>query len=101
MPFTIVTPIIITPIIVQFTNRRVRNAVYAAHKMLSQKLPNVYVNEHFVKSHTMLLREARQLVKAKQLQGAWTSNGIVYIRLPGLPDSKPIRVDDMRDLPTG
>lgn len=89
------------PIIVRFTNRRARNAVYGARKSLAGKKPSVYINEHLTQHRSFILRDARQLVKAKKLQGAWTNNGIVYIKLSNLPDSRPIRVDDAKDLPRG
>ena len=48
-----------------------------------------------------VFREARQLVKTKKLQGAWTASGIVYVKLSNLPDSRPIRVEEINDLPRG
>ena len=52
-------------IIVRFTNRRARDAVYNARKALTRRNLNVYVNEHLIKSRSVVLREARKLVKAK------------------------------------
>lgn len=88
-------------IIVRFTNRRARNAVYHARKTLATRKPGVYINEHLIKSRAVVLSEARKLVKAKKLQGAWTFNGAVFIRLSDLPDSRPIRVESIKDLPRG
>jgi hypothetical protein len=89
------------PIIVRFSNRRSRNAVYSARKALAGQKPAIYINEHLTKRRAVLLREARQLVKAKKLQGAWSANGNIFIRLSDLPTSRPLRVNDMSDLPRG
>jgi hypothetical protein len=89
------------PIVVKFTNHRARNAVYAARKTLAQNKSGVYINEHLIQRRATLYREARLLVKAKKLQGAWTSGGVVFIKLSNLPDSRPIRVDEICDLPRG
>ena len=89
------------PLIVRFTNRRTRNAVFAARKSLALKLPGVYINEHLLPARALLLKEARQLVKSKKLEGAWSSNGCVYIKILNLPNSKLIKVNDLKDLPRG
>jgi hypothetical protein len=89
------------PIIVKFTNRRARNAVFGARKSLANHQPRIFINEHLIKSRAELLSKARQLVKAKKIQSAWTNNGQIFIRLSDLPDSRPIRIDDLKDLPSG
>ena len=61
----------------------------------------MFINEHLIQRRAVVFREARALVKAKKLEGTWTVNGIVYIKLSGLPDSKPIRVEQLSDLPRG
>ena len=87
------------PIIVRFSSRRTRNNVYAARKCLKNHEPRIFINEHLIKERSDLLRQARLLVKNKQLQGAWTSNGIVYIRVSDLPGTHPKRIDSVSDLP--
>jgi len=52
------------PLVVRFTNRRARNAVYAARKSLASYKPTVYINEHLTKERASLFREARLLVKS-------------------------------------
>ena len=89
------------PMIVRFTSRRARNAVYRARKSLAQSRSSVFINEHLTANRAALFREARLLVKNKKLQGAWTSNGAVYIRLSDLPDSRPLLVSSLSDLPRG
>jgi hypothetical protein len=89
------------PLIVRFTNRRARNAVYAARKTLASHRPAVFINEHLTKDRSAIFREARLLVKNKKLQSAWTQNGAIFIKLSDLPDSRPIRVDSASDLPRG
>ena len=89
------------PLIVRFTNRRTRNAVFAARKSLASKMPGVYINEHLLPTRAALLKEARQLVKNKKLEGAWSSNGCVYVKIANLPNSRPVKVNDLKDLPRG
>ena len=59
-------------IIVRFTNRRARDAVYNARKALKRRNLNVYVNEHLIKSRSVVLGEAKKLVKAKKLDQQWS-----------------------------
>jgi hypothetical protein len=89
------------PIIVRFANRRSRNAVYAARKTLRQSCPGAYVNEHLTQENAALFRTARQLIKSKKIQRAWTTNGNVFIKISDMPGTVPIRVNDMKDLPQG
>ena len=89
------------PLIVRFTNLRARNAVYAAKKTLASHKPAVYINEHLTKDRATLFHQARDLMKRKMIQGAWTHNGSVFIKLSNLPDSRPIRVNCVADLPRG
>ena len=89
------------PILVWFSNRRARNAMYQARKQLKSLRSDVYINEHLIKSRAVVLSEARKLVKSQKLEGAWTSNGVVFIRISGLPNSRPIKADSLKDLPTG
>ena len=63
--------------------------------------PGVYINEHLTPGRSGLLREARKLVKEDKLAGAWSMNGAIFVRLSDLPDSRPKRVSDVKDLPSG
>ena len=89
------------PVIVRFTTRRVRNAVFGARKSLKAKGVRVFINEHLTSSRAKVFGEARKLVKEKRLEGAWTNNGAVFIRLSGLPNSRPKKVELINDLPHG
>lgn len=89
------------PIIVRFASRRARNAVFSARMILKTKQPGVYINEHLTPGRAGVLREGRKLVKERKLSGAWSKNGVVYIKLSDLPDCRPKRVNDIKDLPRG
>ena len=65
------------PIVVKFTKRKSRDAVYRARLQLKNVSPRVYINEHLSADNATLYQQARQLVKAKGLVSAWTMNGIV------------------------
>lgn len=88
------------PILVRFANRKVRDRVYAARKSLKTSSPGTFINEHLSADTSQLFRRARQLCKQKSIHSAWTSNGTLYIRLSTLPESRPIRVDSLADLPS-
>ena len=89
-------------ILVRFSSRKIRNQVYFARKILfKNKSIKVYINEHLTKSRSDLFKEARKLVKEKKLAKAWSFNGAIYIRLSDLPNSRPIRVNSLSDLPRG
>ena len=89
------------PLIVRFTNLRARNAVYAARKSLASHQPAVFINEHLTKDRATLFYQARDLMKKKKIQGAWSHNGSIFIKLSNLPDTRPIRVCSVADLPRG
>lgn len=89
------------PVIVKFTNSRTRNNVYKARKILGRNKTGIFINEHLIQRRANVFKEARRLVKIKKLEGAWTVNGVVFIKLSNLPDSRPIRVEEIRDLPSG
>jgi len=79
------------PLIVSFTNRRSRNAVYGARKRLrsattSSSSPweprnQLFINEHLTKSNAYLSTLARRLVKENRVASTWTSGGLVYIKM--------------------
>jgi len=67
------------PVIVRFTNRRVRNMVYAARKELKDLSDRVYISEHLTKAASDLFFDARRMVREKKIFAAWTQNGLVHI----------------------
>jgi len=60
-------------VMVRFANRRTREAVYPARRNLRSFLKAIYINEDLNKSTTELFRQARQLVKSRQIGKAWTA----------------------------
>lgn len=87
------------PIIVRFVSRKVRDAVYKARKVLFATKQKIYINEHLTKGRSEVFREARKLIRDKKLASAWSFNGSIFIRLSDLPTSRPIRVNQLTDLP--
>ena len=65
-------------------------------------MPGVDINEHLLApARAALHKEARQPVKNKKLEGAWSSNGCdVYVKIGNLPNSRPVKVNDPKDLAT-
>ena len=61
------------PIIVRFTNIKVRDAVYKARFVLKNHIHQVFVNEDLQKTTADLFRQARGLIKEHKLHGAWTA----------------------------
>lgn len=91
-------------VIVRFTNRKARDAVYAARKTLKSiqdtqlSYPHpVYINEDLTKQQSHLFSEARKLVKSKIISNTWTSQGHVYIKIN--PLAKPKLIQTASELP--
>jgi len=88
------------PIIVRFSNRRVRDKVYQARRELRNtnrgRSSPVYINEQLSKSNEQLFATCRQLWKNKQIAGTWTWHGVVYAK--SLRDTKGIKILHPNDL---
>lgn len=67
------------PMIVRFSNRKLKAKIIAARKDL--KGTNIYVNEHLTKHTSEMFATARRLVKEKRLLGAWTVNGRLVVKV--------------------
>ena len=69
-------------IIVKFVSYRKRALFYKARILTkSRGYRGVYINEHLTKARGNLLYEARRRVKSKQLKSAWSSDGVVMVKL--------------------
>ena len=93
----------VRPIIVRFANRRTRDKIYRARKMLKRDRPTasdqtqpiqrtsqpVYISEHLTKAASDLFFEARQLVREKRFFSTWTQNGQVHVRISSDASTKP------------
>ena len=77
------------PVIVRFTNRRVRNMIYASKKELKNlTTERVYISEHLTKGAADLFFEARKQVREKTIFAAWTQNGFVHVRFTSDPAAR-------------
>ena len=86
--------------IVRFTNRKAREAVYAARRNLRNLSEKVFINEDLDKKTADLFRQARLLIKAKRLHSAWTTSCIVYVKENSDPNCKARKIQNTTDLPT-
>jgi hypothetical protein len=86
------------PVIVRFTNRRVRNLVYGAKKLLKGTSSRIFVSEHLTKADSDLFFEARKLLQEKKIFAAWTQNGLVHVRLSPDPTTRATVVRTCADL---
>ena len=91
------------PVIVRFTNRMTRNAIYAVRRSLKENSHDstntrVYINEDLTKSNAEVFRHARKLVKDKKIFKCWTAGGVVFVKPSAVKDSKPVRINTMLDL---
>ncbi|KAK3105030.1 hypothetical protein FSP39_015636 [Pinctada imbricata] len=64
------------PIIVKFSNFRVKRRILMARKQLDK---NVYVNDDLTWERSGIAYKARKLVKQKVLNKTWTSNGKIVV----------------------
>ena len=86
------------PVIVRFTNRKVRNLVYGSKKLLKGATSQVYISEHLTKTDSDLFFEARRLLREKKIFAAWTMNGLVHVRFSPDPTSRATTVHSRDDL---
>ena len=86
------------PVIVRFTNRKARDAVYAARFALKNHPGNVFINEDLTSRRAHLFAEARKLVKRERIASSWTANGDVFIRISNAPSCKPKKIQSLEDL---
>jgi len=78
------------PVIVRFTNRRVRNMVYAVRKELKNLTTDrVYISKHLTKAASDLFFDARRMVREKKIFAAWTQNELVLDYRARLYASRP------------
>jgi predicted dithiol-disulfide oxidoreductase (DUF899 family) len=68
--------------IVRFSNRKAKTAVLAARKELRRQEDCKYVfgNEQMTKSAVELFEKARELVKQRKIQRAWTWNCKIFVK---------------------
>jgi hypothetical protein len=86
----------IRPITVRFNNRRVRDAVYGARRVL--KNTSFFISEHLTPEIASMFYEARKLVKDGKLSSAWTQNCRVYVKHSTSRDEKPSLVRYLKDI---
>lgn len=96
------------PIVVRFTSRRVRDEVYRARRNLRQSLGSsnhshktapVFINEQLTKTNAEIFFRARKLLRCKQITGAWTNNGEIFIKKTSSVNEKPSKIRSIHDLP--
>lgn len=75
-------------VILRFVNRKKKNALLKQGRCL--KGTNVYINEHLTKKNADIARQARLLRKQNKIQGTWSSNCRVFIKLNGTPEQAKI-----------
>lgn len=91
--------------IVKFTNRKAREAVYGARRLLKppsgphiSTSPHIYINEDLCKSVANVYKHARQAVKTKQIISTWTSSCSVYVKVSADQTSRPRKISTIADL---
>lgn len=94
-------------IIVKFTNRKAREAVYAARRKLKPPsgadpahYPRIYINEDLTKHVGTIFQRARQIAKAKLIHSTWTSACSMYVKDSSEPNSKPRKITSIDELPS-
>ena len=90
----------VRPVIVRFANRRIRDTIYRAKKLL-KSAPGaraIYISEHLTKGAAELFYECRKLLREKKAHSTWTQNGQVYIKTSSEPSAKPISIKCLADL---
>ena len=86
------------PVIVRFTNRRVRNLIYGAKKLLKGTTSRAFISEHLIKADSDLFFEARKLLREKKTFASWTQHGLVHVRFSSDPSTRATVVRTQADL---
>ena len=86
-------------VIVRFTNRKARDAVYAARYVLRNIGQPIFINEDLTATASSLFFQARKLVTSKRIYKAWTYRGMVFIKEFNSTASKAKLVRSAADLP--
>jgi len=81
----------VRPIIVRFTNRRSRDAVYRSRKLLTPD-KKIYISKQLTRNSAKLFYEARQLKTQKRLSVAWMQGRQVFVKFTSDPVVRPTLV---------
>jgi len=73
----------VRPVIVRFTNRRVRDDVCRSRRLLRDSCEHIYISEHLTNATVTLL---------KKLHSAWTQHGQVFAKFTSDPSVKPTSI---------
>ena len=91
-------------IIAQFTNKRMRNEIFAKRKKAKEmtdfpvdEMTNLYINENLTQFRKRLFWSTKQTAKAKKFKFFWTTNGQIWIKKNESEDAIPIRCEDDLD----
>jgi len=91
--------------IVKFTNRKAREAVYAARRKLKpppgadrSQFPLIFINEDLCKSTAAIFQHARQAAKARQIHTTWTSSCSVFVKETPDPSCRPRKITSLSEL---
>ncbi|XP_052241446.1 uncharacterized protein LOC127851662 [Dreissena polymorpha] len=82
------------PIIVKFTSYRAKQKMYTKRRDLKtcSGLEHIFINEDLTHHRSQLLFVARGLAKSKNIQGAWSSDGNILIKVTEQGESTVKRI---------
>jgi len=83
--------------IIRFTNRKIRDKVFNARRVLRNVGARIFINEDLNSSTNKLFFQACQLVKFRSIYSAWSYTGFVFIKETST--SRPKRITSSTDLP--
>lgn len=83
--------------VVRFTNRKAREAVYGARRLLKSHNEKIFINEDLTKATANLYKQARLLARSRLIHSTWTTSCCVYIKQS--PDARPQKLSSLGDLP--
>jgi hypothetical protein len=90
----------VRPVIIRFTNRRIRDAVYRAKKLLKTATKPIFISEHLTKMSSELFYESRKLLREKKIHSTWTHNGQVFVKVSANSTAKPLLIKCQADINT-
>ena len=82
--------------LVTLASPAVKEEIFKKKKDLKHQAKMVYINDSLTPSRALLFKQARDLVKSKNISGAWTSQGNILIKEK--EHDNPRKINSDRDL---
>ena len=84
-------------VIVKFSYYKSKAAVFKAKSKLKNNPKKIFMTEDLTKSNHSIVKKLLQLRKAKQINGFWTQDAKIYLKVSA-EDDAPVRINSLSDI---